>query len=73
MPIYIYCCCGKEIEVIQGLDKDTLMCPDCGTEMKRLPTFPSIIVVKGTGDVPTRSKGYKEGYSKEYLKSTQKS
>lgn len=69
MPIYQFRCCGKDIEVIQGLNEDGPLCPNCGAEMKRLPTFPAIIEIKGTGGVPARSKGYKQGYSAEYLES----
>ena len=68
MPIYQYRCCGKEIEVIQGYDKDASECPKCGVKMERLLTSPVMITIKGTGGTKTYSKGYKEGYSKEYLK-----
>ena len=71
MPIYRYRCCWREIEVIQGIDKDTPLCPNCGSKMKKLPTLPAIVRITGMGGSPIRSKGYKEGYSKEYLKSIQ--
>jgi len=66
MPIYLYGCCGKEIELIQGIDKETPECPDCGAKMKRLPTRPSIITIKDGGGIRTHSRGYKEDYAKDY-------
>ena len=66
MPIYLYGCCGKEIEVIQGIDEDTPKCPDCGAKMKRLPTSPAVITIKNEGGTPLRSKGYKDDYAKDY-------
>ena len=66
MPLYIYGCCGKEIEVIQGIDKDSPECPDCGAKMKRLPTSPAIITIEWQKGVRSRSKGYKEDYAKDY-------
>ena len=68
MPIYQYSCCGQEVELIQGLDKDTPKCPNCGADMKRLPTAPAIITIKGKDGTRTYSKGYKEGYIKDYQK-----
>ncbi len=67
-PIYQYSCCGKEIEVIQGIDKDTPLCPHCGTKMQKLPSSPAIITIKGKGGVRAYSKGYKEGYARDYQK-----
>ena len=66
MPLYIYGCCGREIEVIQGIDKDSPECPDCGAKMKRLPTSPAIITIEWQKGVRSRSKGYKEDYAKDY-------
>ena len=68
-PIYQYQCCGKEIEVIQGRDKENPLCPECGAKMKSVFTAPSLITIKGKDGTRTYSKGYKEGYSKEYLRS----
>ena len=67
MPIYKYECeeCGNEIEVIQSMVAGIPFC--CGKPMSKLPTFPAMIKKK-IGGVPIRSRGYKEGYSKEYLK-----
>ncbi len=66
MPIYLFGCCGMEVEVIQGIDKETPLCPDCGAEMKRLLTTPAIITIKDKGGTRTYSKGYKEDYAKDY-------
>ena len=65
MPIYVFSCCGKKVEVVQGIDKDTPSCPDCGAKMEKLPTSPALIRVEGK---TVLSKGYKEGYTKEYAK-----
>ncbi len=68
MPIYLYSCvkCGAELELIQGIDDKSPLC--CGEPMKKKPTFPAIVKVKGMGGVKTLSKGYKEGYAKDYQK-----
>lgn len=65
MPLYRFGCC-REVEVIQGIDKDTPLCPDCGAKMKHLPTSPAIITIKGKGGVRIHSKDYKEDYAKDY-------
>ena len=66
MPIFLFQCCGKEIEVIQGIDEDSPLCPDCGAKMDKLPTSPAKIEIKGI-----YSKGYKEGYAKDYRRRLQ--
>ena len=70
MPLYIYQCdkCVLEIEKVQEINKKAPCCPNCGAEMHKKPTLPAMVKIKGTGGYPIRSKGYKEGYSKEYLK-----
>ena len=73
MPIYLFSCCGKEVEVVQGIDKDSPLCPDCGTKMKRKLTTPAIITIKEEGGNRTYSKGYKEGYAKDYRRRLQES
>jgi len=73
MPLYRLGCCDKEIEVIQGLDKDTPLCPDCGAKMKHLPTRPAIITMVNKGKIPVHSKGYKEDYYKDYQRRLQES
>ena len=70
MPVYEYECeCGNEVELIQGIDYASPKCKKCGAGMARKPTRPASIRVLSKGGHPARSKGYKEGYSKEYLKS----
>jgi len=73
MPIYRYKCekCLSEVETVQGLAGAAPLC--CGEAMVRQLTAPAIITIKGKGGTRTYSKGYKEGYSKEYLKSIGKS
>lgn len=68
MPIYLYECerCQKEAEVIQVIPGKAPLC--CGASMNRLPTSPAKIQIKAKGGVKIHSKGYKEGYSREYLK-----
>ncbi len=66
MPLYRFSCCDKEVEVLQGIDKDTPLCPDCGANMRHLPTCPAIITIKNEGGIKTHSEGYKQGYSDEY-------
>jgi len=71
MPIYLFSCCGREVEVIQGIDKDSPLCPDCGAKMKRIPTAPAMITIKDKGGNRKYSKGYKEGYAKNYQRRLQ--
>lgn len=62
MPIYLYSCgkCGKEVETLQSFSAEPPLC--CDEAMKRLPTCPAKIEMKGS----PHSKGYKEGYAKDY-------
>ena len=71
MPLFDYCCdrCGKTIEILQLGDEKSPMC--CERAMRKLMSTPAVIQIKGTGGIPIRSKGYKEGYSREYLKDIQ--
>ena len=71
MPLYVLGCCGKEIEVIQGIDKNTPICPDCGARMERLPTSPALIAMKGNGGTRSYPRGYKEDYAKDYRRRLQ--
>ncbi len=70
MPIYEYSCdkCGLSKEVIQKIGEEAPDCPKCGGGMIKKPSSPAIVRIFGEGGYPIRSKGYKEGYSKEYLK-----
>jgi len=36
--------------------------------MKKIPTLPAMIRIKDQPKILRRSKGYKDGYSKEYLR-----
>lgn len=69
MPTYEYYCeCGTEIEQIQRIGDEAPQCPTCGVVMIRQISHPAVIKVLSKGGNPIRSKGYKEDYSKEYLK-----
>src|SRR6185295_446573 len=50
MPIYEYQClkCGKRIEVLQRHDQAPPVCPECGSEVKKLISSPAF-QFKGTG------------------------
>jgi len=66
MPIYRYGCegCDKELEVIQSISGEALVC--CGEPMRKLPTFPAKIEIKGK-----KSEGYKRDYAKDYRRRLQ--
>lgn len=67
MPLYLFKCftCGEQIEKLQKLGEANPDCK-CGVGMVKLPT-PFQFRVKDGGNL-RRSKGYKEDYSKEYLR-----
>ncbi len=69
-PVYIYECkhCGVEREEIRSMEGDTPRCSRCEGDMTKKLTPPAIIKVINSGGYPVRSRGYKDGYSKEYLK-----
>ena len=69
MPIYGFVCCDNELEVIQEMGASAPICLKCGGSMVRKPSAPAIIQMTKRGGRTLRSKGYKEGYKKEYLKS----
>lgn len=70
MPIYEYeCACGKSVEVLSQMGNSAPQCSYCGALMNRLISSPAVIRVLSKGKHPQRSRGYKEDYSKEYLKS----
>lgn len=58
MPIYIFRCdkCVLEIEKVQGSLEDAPLCPHCGEEMVKQPTFPAMVKIKGEGGYPSRRK-----------------
>ena len=55
------------VERIQGMDGESPVC-ECGAGMVKKPTRPAMVTIRD-GVTPRRSKGYIEGYSKEYLNS----
>ncbi len=67
MPIYEYKHCGIELELYQTIGSEPPKCEKCGDIMNKKFSIPSLLRTKTNGIIP-RSKGYKEGYSKEYLK-----
>ena len=57
MPIYAYKCeCGLEIEKVQKIGENATLCPECGAPMKKMPTFPAMVKMKGEGGYPSRRK-----------------
>ena len=70
MPIYILECVRSKnkVELIQGMDEANPDCKECGGRMEKKITSPSIITFMRPGHIPERSRSYREGYSKEYLK-----
>ena len=71
MAIYDCRCdkCGKTVEILQLGEEKSPVC--CERAMRKLMSTPALIKIQGTGGTPIRSKGYKEGYSAEYLKDIQ--
>ena len=71
MPLYDYYCeeCGSKKEVLQSFSGEVPLC--CGQPMSKLPTYPAKIDVRIKGGTRTHSKGYKEGYYKEYQRRLQ--
>ena len=59
MPIYLYQCekCGTKSEILQGIHEGLPLC--CGKPMKKLPTFPTMVKVRGMGGYPSRRKQFK--------------
>jgi len=60
MPIYEYVCdkCLNVIEKLQDMDTSPPLC--CGQEMRRKPTFPAMVKIKGMGGYPSRRKMIKD-------------
>lgn len=58
MPIYLYKCqvCSLELEKVQGIEENIPLCPHCGGEMAKQPTFPAMVKIKGEGGYPSRRK-----------------
>ncbi len=69
MPIHEYTCeCGYEVEKVQAMGIEPPACPQCGGVMRKEFSPTANLRVKWD-NITQRSKGYKEGYKKEYLKS----
>jgi len=69
MPIYEYVCeCGCETTEIQAIGAEAPACLSCGGAMRKKFSPIALFRIKWDG-LTARSKGYKEGYKKEYLKS----
>ena len=69
MPIYLYHCgkCGDDQEVYQRYGAEAPGC--CDSPMVKVFQPPALIKVKSDTGTPVLSKGYKEGYTKEYQRS----
>jgi len=70
MPIYEYICeCGCKVETVQEIGADAPTCSECGGVMRRKFSPIAMFKMKDDSGYRIHSKGYKEGYKKEYLKS----
>lgn len=58
MPLYDFECnsCGFVEESLQSATQGSLVCPRCGGTMKRLPSYPAMVKIKGMGGYPSRRK-----------------
>ena len=69
MPTYVYRCAnGHTFELFHGIsDESPKLCPECGSEGKRVPAGGAGFLFKGSGFYITdyRSKGYKESAKQE--------
>jgi predicted nucleic acid-binding Zn ribbon protein len=59
MPLYVYGCdkCGSKQELYQPT-MEALPPKCCGEDMAKLPTFPSMVKMKGEGGYPSRRKWF---------------
>lgn len=59
MPIYLYHCetCNSEVERILPIGTDAPVCH--GEGMRKMPTFPGMVKMKGEGGYPSRRKEWK--------------
>ena len=57
MPIFTMKClnCSNVLDVFQQTGKP-MFCKECGIEMARMPSFPAMVKVKGSGGYPSRRK-----------------
>lgn len=58
MPLYDFMCdnCNLIKEVLLPTAKGGFRCPICSTKMRKLPPFPAMVKVKGSGGYPSRRK-----------------
>jgi len=71
MPIYEFQCdeCKFSVEKIQAIGDKAPACPKCGGAMLKACGSIAILRMFTDSGYNIHSKGYKEGYKKEYLKS----
>ncbi|KKN11726.1 hypothetical protein LCGC14_1023540 [marine sediment metagenome] len=69
MPIYEFVCekCGSTLEKIQEIGSQPPV--HCGVGMIMRRSRPAMVKMKNESGYSIHSKGYKDGYKKEYLKS----
>lgn len=58
MPIYEYKCdkCEYEVDELQQIGGEAPLCSECGAEMRKKPTYPAMVKIKGMGGYPSRRK-----------------
>ena len=56
IPIYKYKCdeCNLEVEKVQEMNGEPPCC--CGVGMRKMPTYPAMVKIKGKGGFPSRQK-----------------
>ena len=61
MPLYDFVCdvCELEVEILRSIDAVAPSCPKCGAEMRKKPTFPAMVKMKGEGGYPSRRKQWR--------------
>jgi len=58
MPLYEYACdkCGFIKEVLLPEWRRSYPCPKCGRKMRKIPSYPAMVKIKGSGGYPSRRK-----------------
>lgn len=60
MPLFDYQCNKCQIvEEILIRNDETPSCPVCGGEMRKLPSYPAMVKIKGSGGYPSRVKQFR--------------